>query len=356
LVSGRFVFITTVLCALALTPTAVRALETDQFTVPSQALVDLGPEFEHQAAAGIQEAVDLANRNYRELIEKAGRAKSETSRTRYLKEAEQCLTDRYMALRVYKALGADDGNGVERALSHVHVEHGQTHFYTPIDQSIYAGNPMNLGIALFTLAPTVNFHGVYLGTDKIGHLFGEGFGAYEMFNKWRDSGSTPAEALKKAVDKGMGQEHGIFGEAVDGCYSHADLAADYAGMKFYFNLTQPVTIGGRTYPPILVMRNSAWQFNPDSSEYFMRPFISDHLNESFNPCHYLGYVRGGVRSHIRDRGKAWAEFYHTNRDRELARMKEMETWFGEDYGHIADDPVNVVNAYFDLEATASARK
>src|SRR5207244_6582866 len=110
----------------------------------------------------------------------------------------------------------------------------------------------------------------------------------------------------------------------------------YAGLKFYFNLTQPVTIAGSTYPPILVMRNGTWRFNPDSSEFFMRPFITDHLNEALNPCHYVWHIRGTIGSNIKHRGAAFIAFYHTSTQRESARLKEMETWFGEDYGHSSE--------------------
>src|SRR5207244_6169036 len=143
----------------------------------------------------------------------------------------QCLTDQYIAYRVYLALGSDDGNSVENALYHVRSPGGATTFDPSVSESIYGGSPFNFGIALFHLAPTMNFHGVYLGTDKIGHIFQQGYEYYEAFNAAREDGATPAAALRKAVTKGIGQEHGICGEAVDVVYANGDRTANPAGLR-----------------------------------------------------------------------------------------------------------------------------
>src|SRR5438874_2177868 len=73
------------------------ALETDQFTVPPQPLVDLGPEFNHQTAAGIKEAIDFANTRHQQLMASAAKATSQRSRARYIEQANQCLSDQYIA-------------------------------------------------------------------------------------------------------------------------------------------------------------------------------------------------------------------------------------------------------------------
>ena len=48
------------------------------------------------------------------------------------------------------------------------------------------------------------------------------------------------------------------GEATVGIYSNADLAANYAGLKFYLNLTRAVDVGGASLPPVLVRADGKW--------------------------------------------------------------------------------------------------
>ena len=54
------------------------------------------------------------------------------------------------------------------------------------------------------------------------------------------------EAVQQAVKWGQKTERTYFGLWVSGVYSNADLYANYAGMKFYDALTQPLTVGGES--------------------------------------------------------------------------------------------------------------
>ncbi len=95
-------------------------------------------------------------------------------------------------------------------------------------------------------SPTVHVHGYYLGTDKIDHFFQQGHEYFELVMKNEAEGADAAEAIAAAVAHGVKQEHKYYGTLASGVYSNGDLAANYAGMKFYLNLRHPVRIGERS--------------------------------------------------------------------------------------------------------------
>jgi hypothetical protein len=69
------------------------------------------------------------------------------------------------------------------------------------------------------------------------------------------------------------------------------------------------------------------------SDSVLRPFMSDHLDESLNPSRYR-FNRGLIRSHIQDRCNSWKRFYADRLDLLAPSGQSFATtWFGEDYGH-----------------------
>lgn len=72
-----------------------------------------------------------------------------------------------------------------------------------------------------------------IGTDKLGHFFGQGFEYYEVYEK---AAGTEAERNQKAIEFGRKTEAGKFGLGTTGVYSHADLEANWSGFRFYKEL------------------------------------------------------------------------------------------------------------------------
>ena len=154
-----------------------------------------------------------------------------------------------------------------------------------------------------------------------------------MIRKQAD-GADRATAIATAVARGVRQEHTYYGTLVSGVYSNGDLAANYAGMKFYLNLRQPVRIGERVWAPLLEPAPDGWRLRAGvDRDHLLQPFLSDHLDESMNPSRYR-FGRGGIRSRVRDRCDRWMRFY-ADRLGLVARSRQSfaTTWFGEDYGH-----------------------
>jgi hypothetical protein len=183
-------------------------------------------------------------------------------------------------------------------------------------------------------SPTVHLYGYYLGTDKIDHFFQQGHKYYELVVKNQARGAAPAAAIAAAVAHGVKQEHEYYGTLVSGVYSNADLAANYAGMKFYLNLGHTVRIGGQVFPPLLERSSEGWRLRPGiDPDRLLEPFLSNHLDESLNPSRYR-FSRGSIRSRIRNRCSDWTHFY-ADRLGLVAPSTESfaTTWFGDAYGH-----------------------
>jgi hypothetical protein len=144
--------------------------------------------------------------------------------------------------------------------------------------------------------------------------------------------------VKKANDWGRKSERTFYGNLVSGVYSNADLASNFAGMKFYQNLTQPVNIGKDTKLSLIILENGAWKINAqvELQENLLKPFISAHLNEALNPSIYteLFGLRSSVRNRVRNRAcDDWRKIYPNYSKADFDEMsRRLQTWFGEDYG------------------------
>jgi hypothetical protein len=275
------------------------AMETDQFTTPRAPLYDIGPTL---------------SRKISDIIE--------SDRTGH--DPEQVLSD-WVGSNIF----------VSRLVSwvkQIRVEGGTVGFLPNVFRSIYARAFSPVPFSFVFDSPTVNIHGFYLGTDKIDHFFQQGYEYYGEV-KHAQAGAESA-AIAEAVARGVKEEHTYYGTAVSGIYSNADLAANYAGMKFYLNLRQPVRIRDRVWPPLLESSREGWRFRAGvDRDHLLQAFLSDHLDESINPSRYR-FSRGSIRSRVHDRCDAWMRFY-ADRLGLVARSGQgfSTTWFGEDYGH-----------------------
>jgi len=213
------------------------------------------------------------------------------------------------------------------------------HTHLPID-------PRKL--VLFFQASTIRVYGVYFGTDKFGHFHDLGHFYFKDFLRHRAAGMSDDEAREKiarAYSQGVISEGAMIGLWATGVYSNADLASNYAGFKFYQNLTEPTYVDGRTRPPMLVQIGEFWAMNthirPDAP--LLKPFISDHWNEALNPSLYEWGMRGTIAKQLRNNAEDIVTFYCDLDGRPRspgyfdALADELSSWFGEDYGHSGID-------------------
>jgi hypothetical protein len=321
------------------------ALETDQFTVPDRPLPDIGPELNLYVAATVWDIVQDINEKAGAQDRAARRALWPPLKNYHRARAERLRGEDYLARRVYAALAgtsvfeckleqwvrrhrfraaADDAQPGRRAVFPM----------TPA-RGVYGDSPFSKPLLLVDLSPTINLYGSYLGADKLGHFFQQGYDYHREFRREESRGGGEPRALARAVRLGIQQERGIFGEALVGVYSNADLAANFAGLKFYLNLTRPVRVGDATLPPAFVRdRSGNWARHAERGPLdLLRPLVGDHFNEALNPSRYHGAFHRTVRANVRRRIEPLLAFYGTDAARARETQDQLSTWHGEDYGH-----------------------
>lgn len=294
----------------------VQALETDQFTLPPRPLVDSGPV--------------LSRRIYYLLLYIVRQGNNEFGK---FPDSER-LDERFPADRLFQTLGKGvPESSVERWLRIGDFPGKPMRYSVPIWDSIFRGVFSPLPLSLVHLAPTIDLFGVLLGNDKAGHLLQHGHKYYAIKVDDERAGKSDKLIREDTVAFGINQERGAYGTGLDGVFSNADLAANYAGMKFYESLTRPVAVGALTVGPMLSRHDGRWEIasglNPDR---LIEPFISEHMNEALNPSRYA-FNRDRIRKAVGSRCAEWHKRYpELTREVLLEKLAELSTWHGEDYG------------------------
>ncbi len=251
-----------------------RATETDQFTTPKEPLRDIGPELSRKVVEIIES--DRTGRDPEKVL--SAWAGSNPFISRPARDIKDAGFRPNILGSVYRTA------------------------FSPIPATFLADSP------------TVNVHGYYLGTDKIDHFFRQGHEYFEL---------AQTKGVEAAVAHGVKQEHTFLGTLSSGVYSNSDLAANYAGMKFYQSLRN-----------MFEASPDGWRLRPGvDPDHLLEPFLSNHLDESLNPSRYR-FSRGSIRTHIRARCDQWTAFYADRLSLVAPSGQSFAaTWFGEDYGH-----------------------
>jgi hypothetical protein len=331
-------FLLVILSAILTRPAL--AHETDQFTIPpNREFADVGPLVSQWAYDAIQTGVNKIN----EKIKSAG------NDPEALKELQ---SEQVIVPAVNKGFpwAMDVIEGWERRLATQEMLDrypGKVLVYKHPLHNIYQGGYFPLDprqIMRLWLAGTCKVFGVYLGTDKLGHFTDMGMNYWKEYNKARLSGMSPEEAQAHAIKLGENglifSERGLLGYLTAGSYSNGDMAANFLGMEFYRNLTEPVMLKGQVRPPMLVHDGQYWRIDPRlDRDTFFSVFISDHLDEALNPSKYESDMRKNLRKRIAERAPALLEHYaDVNGQRRPKawfdkKVDELRTYWGVDYGH-----------------------
>jgi hypothetical protein len=310
---------------------SVQAEESDQFTLPPQELVDIGPTVSQRLYAILEKVMAQTNREIQALLPKA-----QNSRSAAAQLARRYSVD-YLIDLIYKevAIGLPEST-LERWLHWgCFPKELQPMRYNAIWpwKTVYWLVISQFPGTLFLLSPTINMYGHYFGTDKIGHFFQQGAGYYQIYRRNLARGKSAEQARAAMIIHGQRQEDGIFGTLINGIYSNADLSANYAGWKFYMNLTHTVQIANKKRPPILVLKGHRWEFAKKINKAnLLKPYINDNLNEAWNPAHYF-FMRNQIRRHVKQRCTAWIERIGITKARVELKLTEISQWEGENYGH-----------------------
>jgi hypothetical protein len=338
------------LCVVLLTQSLL-SFETDQFNLPPAPLADIGDEVSDYTEENLREALGKINTKIaarQNCLENRGKNCESAEKTRlglnYLRSEEA------VAREVFNLLGAGLIPSTKSGtwMNSHEFKAQPARYKASYSDSIYRLVPTNY----LTISPTVKLYGAEFGTDKIAHLFQQGYTYYTKQKRGVEKGLAPNEAAKKAIRWGKTSEQTYFGTFVSGVYSNADLAANYAGMKFYQGLTHEIRIGETVRLPIVQLKNGVWTINENISlrETLLKPFITNHLNEALNSSKYSFFLRSSVRRTVRKKAcGAWrAAFPNLTRGDFADLSQKLKLWHGEDYGFSeSENFVTIANTCFD---------
>jgi len=350
---------------LLLVAAGAQAHESEQYTLPAgRDFADLGPELSRNFMLAIREAVASTNA----AIDAALDAGATSAQLQQLQSAGHIASQAWGRIfNIYPTNELLDLGLISPATRSRYP--GLVTMYRPVD-SIYDDPLLMLDIskpvrALFR-GGTVSAGGMLIGTDKIIHFINVGRIYHVRYLAAVERGLSEPDAARWAVqataDNPLLSEDGFLGLYTTGIRSNGDLAADYAGLKFYRNLTEPVRIGATLRPPMLQRDGPYWRVVAGDENTVFSAFVSPHWNEVLNPNSYLGYVGERVRSVIGTRCDDVADWYRNGHGQAqqrawfAARQSELSTYFGEPYGHALDarNPVSVATICWPGQAEGPA--
>ena len=342
-----------VILAALLSPSVALGFETDQYDLPPKPLADIGPEVAARVELKLRAAVDKVNAEIasreRCIAAEAGKdgcgdPNNEKSKLEYLRSEDAIAHEAFAQL----GDGFPPFTSMGTWMDSHHFRAQPARHRTSLWKSIFILNP---GVAL-TISPTVNLYGSEFGTDKIAHVFQQGYTYYKTYRHALAEGATPAEATDKAIRWGQKSERIFYGTLVAGVYSNGDLCANFVGLKFYQGLTKPIIIGDTTRAAVLELHEGRWMYNANAPHLLLKPLISEHLNEALNPSIFtrsLGW-RWYIRRAVKKRSCAqWRERYPGVKKKAWEeRSRALRLWYGEDYGFTeSEDFVTIANTCFE---------
>jgi hypothetical protein len=333
-------------------PLPAPAHESEQYTLPAgRDFADLGPLFSRNFLAAIRDAVTETNL----AIDTALAAGDRPGQVQALQSPGHVAGQVWA--RIFAVYPANELLDLGLLSADTRDRYpGLVTMYRPPD-SIYDDPLLMLDLskpvrALFR-AGTISAGGMLFGTDKIIHFINVGRIYHLRYLGAVARGVAEPQAMLEAVESTAANpllsEEGLLGLYTTGIRSNGDLAADYAGLKFYRNLTEAVRIGDIVLAPMLQRDGEHWRVAVQDEDTVFTRFVSPHWNEVLNPNSYLGYVGRRVRTVIATRCDDVSEWYRDGRGQPLgadgfaAQRRHLSSFFGEPYGHRlpARHPVSV---------------
>jgi hypothetical protein len=328
------------LCILLLMPLfPASAFETDQYNLPPEPLGDIGDEVSDYVEGNLRKAINKLNAEiavHQSCLEVNSKKTGCDSAEKERAELAELRSEAAIVRAVFKPLGGGIPpftNSDSWMKSHK-FKAQPARYKTSFGKSIYRTFPSNY----FTISDTVNLYGTEFGIDKIAHIFQQGYTYYRMVENGKKKDLSSAEALLRAVNWGRMTEKTYYGFWVSGVYSNADLCANFVGLKFYQGLTREISVNGKTRPAILILKDGVWAFNENVNlrESLLKPFISNHLNEAFNPSIYANFFgfRRAVRQTVKKQAcPQWLKRYPNYSAADYDKITgDLRLWNGEDYG------------------------
>ncbi len=162
------------------------------------------------------------------------------------------------------------------------------------------------------MARTVRIGDVYLGVDKLAHMFGIGRRYYIHYRGQRRK-LTSDEAQRKTVVWGLKMERFFLGGYAEGIISHADLEANFQGLRLAMDMCEGDD-------PYLVAGDDGWQF---SRPIDLRDYVNPAFDESYNSNHYFRFQWRVVQPILQE--EYCPRYDNEEVQRRLTRYRQIDT-------------------------------
>jgi hypothetical protein len=136
--------------------------------------------------------------------------------------------------------------------------------------------PLDIG-AWLSYGPTIEVHGVRMGTDKLAHFFSGGSSYYALYRRAIRQRIPADQAERTVIDRGIFSEKTYLGYGTSGVLSPADLEANYRGMTFFLGLC-----GGDT--PQLERVGKGYEL---ARPFDVRDYVTVDWDESYNNSGFI---------------------------------------------------------------------
>ena len=325
---------------LALSPIG-QAHESDQYSLSlGREFADLGPYFSEIVENAVHAAVAQTNAQIDAALSGEQPAAAQALQTPD-HIASMVWAELFRAIPTNELL---DGTLLSEAVRERYPGLVTLHWPVP---SIYDDPLLLIDLSKFVRtffrAGTADVGGTVIGTDKVIHFINVGRLYHARYEELLSQGLNAEQAAPAAIAATAANpfysEDGFLGIFTTGIHSNADLAADVAGFKFYRNLSEPVRIGNREWPAMLVRDGPFWRVQMRAGEQRFSAFVTPHWSEVLNPNRYLDYVALRVGAAVQRRCDAVLDLYRDRHGRKRDRAdfeaieQELATYFGETYGH-----------------------
>ncbi|MBV1788096.1 hypothetical protein KQ940_08510 [Marinobacterium sp. D7] len=197
---------------------SVNAAEVDSYTGREVASVDVTSSLNALINDRLAQGVANANDRDASLLARLN-GKPYCDETRLYDELRKALFQSHTASLGLKGFNLD--LQLRQALA------GRSHA-VPLERSIYRdlGYLDAFSVNFKKLSELVRVKGRYVGLDKFGHFFAQGWQYFELT-------SSEEGTLNQALNLGWKQEQGRYGYLTTGIFSYADLAANFNGWRFW---------------------------------------------------------------------------------------------------------------------------
>lgn len=140
----------------------------------------------------------------------------------------------------------------------------------------------------------------FIGTDKLGHFFDQGFRYFDTTRKTVRSHGRPMSRVGDALALGHVWEGSDRGRLTTGVTSYADLSANLSGLIFW----QQVASGPSPYlvkDPYFICENGQWRRN---KKFQIQDFVNASWDEGINCNKYWGQTETAVNKYVTEMQQA----------------------------------------------------